>query len=168
MSEPHHYVLISLRTAIIRNVKLEAVLQHMVKRKVVPKSQYFGKPKSKNGMNYLIGYLQNKSFDEFLGFVECILIAQGADPSKAQSVTIVDSIVKALKEYDSKDGTCWVDYVTEIRQRYVKEQPEVDGWLLSEDGQGGTNQLASLARANTKSTLQEDAGGKSNICAYSV
>ena len=78
----------------------------MIEKKVIPESdipRYANK--TKNSMKILVGYLKNRSFETFLDFVECILLAQGEDPSKAQSATVVDSIVKVLEEFDLQNGT---------------------------------------------------------------
>ena len=119
---PHHRVFYLCEQAIIRSVKIEAVLHHAIEKKVIPESdipRYSNKPK--NGMKILIGYLKNRSFETFLDFVECILLAQGEDPSKAQSATVVDSIVKALEEFDLQNGTSSKDDVLAIQQKYMKK-----------------------------------------------
>lgn len=120
-SQPHHHVFYLCEQAIIRSVKIEAVLHHLIDKKVVPESdipRYSDKPK--NGMKILIGYLKNRSFQTFLEFVECILLAQGEDPSKAQSVTVVESIIKAVEEFDLRNDTHWADDVIAIQQKYMK------------------------------------------------
>lgn len=120
-SEPHHHVFYLCEAAIIRGVKIEAVLDHLIEKKVVPKSdipRYSDKPK--NGMKILIGYLKNRSFQTFLDFVECILLAQWDAPSKAQSMTVVDSIIKAVEDFDQRNDTSWTDDVRAIQQKYIK------------------------------------------------
>lgn len=162
MSEPHHYVFILLKQEIIRSVQIEAVLHHLIERKVVPAShisRYSDKPN--NGMKILVGYLQNRSFEKFLEFVECILLAQGEDPSKAQSVTVVDWIVKALEKYDQRNDTCWVEYVAVIQQRYLKQQQvAIDRVLPSEEGQGVAEQVDDERK---ESSFREDFRGESKL-----
>ena len=58
-----------------------------------------------NGMKILVAYLRNRSFETFLGFVECILLAQGDHPAQVQGATVVDVIVNVLEEFDKRGNT---------------------------------------------------------------
>lgn len=134
-NQPHHYVFDLLMSAIIRSVKIEAILQHLIGRGVVSslsEAELSRLGRSKNGMKILIGHLKNKGFDTFLGFVECIFLAQGEDPSKAQSVTIVGSIIRAVEEYDQRKDTSFAGSVVAIQQKYLVKLGCDDSYLSGE------------------------------------
>lgn len=123
-TNPHHHVFYLLQTALIRSVGIKALLPLLVERKVVPEEDASLYDKQQNGMKILIFYLKNQSFETFLDFVECILLAQEKAPSKVQSVTVVDSIIKALKEFDEKNSTSHAETVVAIQKKYLKTEEE--------------------------------------------
>jgi hypothetical protein len=134
MSQPHHRVFSQCEPAIIKSVKIEAVFHHLLEKNVIQESDRARFFRKKNGMKILVGYLRNRDFETFLTFVECILLAQGESPSKAQSVTVVDSMVGALEGFDLQNGTKWAQDVISIQQRYMKEYelPVSGEWVLKD------------------------------------
>ena len=122
MSEPHHYVFYVLNKDIIKCVKMEAVLGHLVSKKVIPDSDvalYRDRPRS--GMNILIGYLKNQSFETFLSFVECIFEGQRDAPAKVQAVPVVESMIRAVQDFDAKNQTTHAERVVVIQEKYLKQ-----------------------------------------------
>ena len=125
MTQPHHHVFNALQQAIIKGVKIEAVLYHLVDRKVIPendKERYEKNPK--NGMKILISFLRNQSYETFLDFVECIFLAQkDAPPSKVQ-ITIVDSMIKAVQDFDQRNNSNHAKSIIDIQYKYMKRDTE--------------------------------------------
>lgn len=122
MGEPHHHVFNALQQVIIRNVKIQSIFPHLVEKQVVPASDaphYSGKPK--NGMKILISYLRNQSFETFLNFVECIFLAQRDTPSQATAVPVVESIVRAVEDFDTRKKTSHAKTIVAIQHKYLKQ-----------------------------------------------
>lgn len=122
MGEPHHHVFNALQQVIIRNVKIEPIFPHLIEKKVVPESDkphYLSKPK--NGMKILISYLRNQSFETFLNFVECIFLAQRDLPSKSQAVPVVESIVRAVEDFDMRNQSSHAKTIIAIQHKYLKQ-----------------------------------------------
>ena len=120
MTEPHHHVFRSLRHAIIASVKIEAILDHIISKNIIKRSevQIY---KSKNGMNRLLSLLRNRDYETFLSFVDCIFLAQKDPLSKVQSVPIVDSIVRVVQDFDQLNKTSYASKVIDIQQTYLKQ-----------------------------------------------
>lgn len=121
MTEPHHHVFNALQQAIIRGVKVEALLPHLVHKKAIPESdirRYEAHPK--NGIKILISYLRNQSYNTFLDFVECIFLAQKDSPAKVQS-TVVDSMIVAVQDFDQRKSTAHAKKIIDIQQKYMKQ-----------------------------------------------
>ncbi len=129
MTEPHHHVFNALQQAVIRGVKIEAILPHLVQKKIIPEAdtkRYESNPQ--NGMKILISYLRNRSYETFLDFTECIFLAQKESPAKAQS-TIIDSMIMAVQDFDQRNNTTHAQGIIDIQQKYMKqvtEEPETE------------------------------------------
>lgn len=123
MSQPHHHVYNALQQAIIKTVKIEGVLQHLIDKEVIPEAhreRYKKNPT--NGMKILIAYLRNQSFETFLDFVECIFLAQKEVPSKVQSVPVVESMVKAVQDFDQRNNSTHAEKIIAIQEKYMQQQ----------------------------------------------
>ena len=120
MTQPHHHVFNALSQGITKSVKIDAILTHLSDKRVIPEN-FVSTLKSKNGMKILISYLRNRSFKTFLVFVECIFLAQGDAPSKVQSVSIVESMIKAVKDFDERNSTSYAKDIEVIEQKYIKQ-----------------------------------------------
>ena len=121
-SLPHQFVFDVLTQDIIKSVKVEAVLTHLLVREVITRrdfDRYIKQPK--NGMKILIGYLRDKTYDTFLEFVECIFLAQGDDPSKVQSVPVVESMILALQDLDKRQQTTYTEQLVAVKEKYLKQ-----------------------------------------------
>ena len=80
---------------------------------------YLDKPK--NGMKILISYLRNQSFETFLNFVECIFLAQRDIPSQATAAPVVESMVKAVEDFDTQNKTSHAEAIVAIQHKYLKQ-----------------------------------------------
>ena len=110
MTMPHHYVFHVLNKEIIKCVRVEAILEHLVSKKVIPDSDvaiYRDRPRS--GMKILIGYLRNQSFETFLSFVECIFEAQRDAPAKVKAVPVVESMIRAVQDFDEREQSSYTE-----------------------------------------------------------
>lgn len=127
MTQPHHHVINALQQAIIRGVKIDAILPHLIEKEVIPEANVqlyqSQQPKSNNGMKILISYLRNQSYETFLGFTECIFLAQRDAPSKVQS-TVVDSMIIAVQDFDRQNSTTHAQSIVDIQQKYMKKIAE--------------------------------------------
>ena len=119
---PHKHVFDCLKHVIIKNVKIKSIIPHLVEKGVVPESDsplYLDKPK--NGMKILISYLRNQSFETFLNFVECIFLGQGDVPSEATAASVVESMVKAVEDFDTRNKTSHAEAIVAIQHKYLKQ-----------------------------------------------
>ncbi len=144
MAQPHHHIFNALQQAIIKKVKIEAVLPHLVQKKVIPESdikKYEGN--FKNGMKILINYLRNRSYETFLDFAECIFLAQ-KEPSETK---IVDSMIKAVQEFDQRNNSTHAQRIADIQQKYTK--------LVVEETETEVKQPLVVEKEDIPSSLEE-------------
>lgn len=157
MTQPHHHVFNALQQAFVKGVKIEAILDHLVQEKVIQEST-ISRYKSKNGMKILISYLRNQSYDTFLKFVECIFRGQVDDPSKVQSVSVVDSIIKALEDFDERNATSYAKDVVEIQNKHLKQ---------SEESKIEEEQLSEAMASGEATTKQKEADKEATPVSFS-
>ena len=114
---PHHRVYYALQQAISREVKVEAILPHLINKKVIQESDInrYKDPQPKKGTKLLLSYLRSRSYETFLDFIECILLAQRDAP-------IVDSIKVVVQEFDEQNNTNHAQRIADIQQKYMKQQ----------------------------------------------
>ena len=118
MSQPHHHVFNALQQSIVKGVNVQAILPHLITRGVIPPEESH-RYESKSGMKILIGFLRNKSFEEFLTFVECIFITQQQDPSKSKALPVIDAIIKAVEDFDQRNNTNHAEKIESIKSTYI-------------------------------------------------
>ena len=73
----------------------------------------------KNGMKRLTSQLRNRDFDTFLKFVECILRAGSENPKI--NLSIVESIQRAIANFDERNGTSHASLVLRLKEQCVTE-----------------------------------------------
>jgi len=71
----------------------------------------------KNGMKRLTSQLRNRDFDTFLKFVECILRAGSENPKI--NLSIVESIQRAIANFDERNGTSHASSVLRLKEQSV-------------------------------------------------
>ena len=162
MGQPHHHVYMALEKAIIKDVQIEPLIPHLISRKVLQESDIqHCQSRPKNGMKILIGYMRNQSFEAFLSFVECIFEAQRDAPSKVQAVPVVESMIRAVRDFDAKSHTTHAERLITIQGRYVKQSTvDNEAEQIQERLEGGTG--TSLTTSLEHLTLQSKQNNKIN------
>lgn len=134
MTQPHHHVFNSLSSVITKSYKItEATLQDLKNKNVVSEAD-IPRLKSRNGMKKLEGLLRNRSFETFLGFVECIFLAHGESSDK--DIPVINSIIKAVEEFDQQSSIShkYADDIKAIQKKYSQvADPEVEDSPESDD-----------------------------------
>lgn len=151
MTQPHHHVFNALQQSIIKGLTND-IFEHLVLKGVIPESDVESRYETRNGIKILIGYLRNRSFEDFLLFVECIFLSQQQDPSKSKGSTLVESMVRAVQDFDQRNNTNYSERIIAVQSKYLA--PEASG--LSE-------RLAEMSM-----TLQKPLDGKASVTLFLI
>ncbi len=116
---PQRHVFYALQHAISREVKIKAILPHLVQKKVIPEGDIKKYEDPKKGIKHLINFLRSLSFETFLDFIECILLVEREAP-------IVDSIIKAVQEFDQQNNSTYAQKIADVQQKYTKLESEAE------------------------------------------
>ena len=117
MSDCLHYVFDALQREICRLIPIE-MRPILLKRGVIPPSLDRLCNKT-NWIKVVVGYLQDKDFDTFLKFVECICIARNATARPDKQ--ILDSILSVVQDFDARNSTQHSVQVDEIMKQFQKK-----------------------------------------------
>ncbi len=151
MTQPHHHVFNALQQSIIKGVDVKAILQHLVRKGVIPES-HKSRYETRSGMKILIGYLRNRSFEDFLLFVECIFLTQQQDPSKSKGSTVIESIIRAVQDFDQRMNTSYSERVIAIQLKYLSKEASTP---VAEAGSDLSERFAEMSM-----TLRKPSEGK--------
>lgn len=134
----------------------------MVSNKVIPEAD-LPRYESKSGMKILIGFLRNKTYEDFLKFVECIFLTQRDDPSKSKALPVVESMIRAVQDFDQREGTNCAEKITAIKKKYMfSTGGEVDeGQRTSEMPQTEAAAMQELASNLSSLAVKESISGLS-------
>ena len=121
MTQPHHHVFNVLQQEINRCVPVEPLLPLLLQNKVI-KLEEASLFQGKNSMKFLTGYLRQRNYETFLGFVKCICEASESFEGAGKiEFAVVKSIQQIVTDFDAQHDTQHVKQIDIILAHYFKK-----------------------------------------------